>query len=74
MKSLVIYVLLLSPILFAQQRSGLKAGQSWHLNTNKVQRTVAIKNGKFITRSWIDKVTGKSVLGTSESGELSLSF
>lgn len=68
MKSLAVSVLLFSPILFAQP----KAAQVWHLNTNKVQRTVSIKNGQFITRSWIDMATGKSVLGTSESGELSL--
>jgi len=72
MKILSVSALLFASILFAQQKSGLMAAQVWHLNTNKVQRTVAIDNGKFITKSWIDATTGRNLLGTSESGELSL--
>ena len=72
MKIFAIGVLLLSPMIAAQQQPTPHAIRIWHLNTSHVQRTVAVEDGRFITKSWTDATTGRDVLGTTPSSELSV--
>src|SRR5579862_9545524 len=39
-----------------------RAGDSWILGTTKVERTVALQNGRLVTTSWKNKVSGKQLI------------
>src|SRR5271154_520094 len=39
-----------------------RAGDSWILGTAKVERTVALQEGRLVTTSWKNKVSGKQLI------------
>jgi hypothetical protein len=60
----VLLVLLASPVLSLTSGDAyvIRKGDTWTLGTYKVERTLALADGKFVTRTWRDKASGRELL------------
>ena len=60
----VLLVLLASPVLALTSGDAyvIRKGDTWILGTSKVERTLALADGKFVTRTWRDKASGRELL------------
>ena len=60
----VLLVLLASPVLPLTNGDAyvIRKGDTWTLGTSKVERTLTLADGKFVTRTWRDKASGRQLL------------
>ncbi len=69
-KIVLLALLLLSSGMLAQQPSSSRRQRVWKLSTGKVQRTIVLEGGRFFTRSWIDRSTGRDLQSGTQADEL----
>jgi hypothetical protein len=70
MKTIAFALLFLAQIGLAQQSPGLHPGRAWTLSTDKVQRVIALEDGRLFTRSWTDRSNGRELLRGVKADEL----
>jgi hypothetical protein len=60
----VLLVLLASPVLSLTSGDAyvIRKGDTWTLGTSKVERTLRLADGKFVTSTWRDKTSGRELL------------
>ncbi len=62
----------LSHSVLAQKTPNPQPKQTWNLSTDKMQRIVVLEDGRFFTQSWIDRSTGRNLLGGMKVNELAV--
>ncbi len=57
-------ILIVSPALSLTSKDAyvIRKGDAWTLGTAKVERTLRLADGKFVTRTWRDKASGRELL------------